>query len=248
MIQNHELRRSDGDEKSRVGVMLTSDNDVPEQEPHPDTENALSPFHGVTTGLLWHALFAFKIGSNWTSACLGPLKNTIRNELGVTNAQFGVVSSADSFINSIFPIVGGMTLDWWGPNKTTICCTTIIFVDASVAAGAVHLESWRMLAAGHVLMGLGVAILDQAQQKVGIFASFVYHWFGAGGLAFASGLENAVSSTVGMVAGMPLTRDRRERLEAEIEDRDIHPLTKREVRKPWVIYTLLILVAMIATA
>ena len=45
-------------------------------------------------------------------------------------------------------------------------------------------------------MGFGIAVLDSAQQK------FFYHWFGAGGLALAFGLENAINRTVDLVAGM----------------------------------------------
>lgn len=44
-------------------------------------------------------------------------------------------------------------------------------------------------------MGLGTAVLDSAQQK------FFYHWFGAGGLAFAFGLENAIAK-ISIVSGM----------------------------------------------
>jgi MFS family permease len=117
----------------------------------------------------WIALacvVAFPIGQNWTNASLGPLKNTLRQELGITNAQFGVIASADSFVNSIFPILGGMILDWWGPNPVTICCTVVIFLGSVVAAASIHISAWRMLVAGHVIMGFGIAILDQAQQKV----------------------------------------------------------------------------------
>lgn len=117
----------------------------------------------------WIALacvIAFPIGQNWTNASLGPLKNTLREELDITNAQFGVIASADSFINSVFPILGGMILDWWGPNPITICCTTIIFVGSVIAAVAIHVAEWRVLVAGHIVMGFGMAILDQAQQKV----------------------------------------------------------------------------------
>ncbi|KAF6799581.1 MFS transporter [Colletotrichum sojae] len=191
-------QRPFSDEKTtNVGVAITtSDDDAQAQVATSEADDELKPIPWTYKWIALACVIAFPIGSNWTNASLGPLKNTLRNELGITNAQFGVISSADSFVNSIFPIIGGMTLDWWGPNRITICCTTIIFIGASVAAAAIHLETWRMLAAGHVLMGFGVAILDQAQQK------FVYHWFGAGGLAFAFGLENAISSTVGMVAGM----------------------------------------------
>lgn len=147
----------------------------------------------------WIALacvVAFPIGQTWTNASLGPLKNTLRQELHITNAEFGVIASADSFVNSIVPILGGMMLDWWGPNPITIFCTAFISIGAVVAAVAIHVTNWRVLVGGHIIMGLGVAVLDQAQQK------FIYHWFGVGGLAFAFGLENAISGTVGLVAGM----------------------------------------------
>ncbi|GKT90674.1 major facilitator superfamily transporter [Colletotrichum tofieldiae] len=65
----------------------------------------------------WIALLcvvSLPIGHTWTGSALGPLKNTLRIELGVNNAQFGVISSADAFVNTVFPIVGGLVLDWWG--------------------------------------------------------------------------------------------------------------------------------------
>ena len=54
---------------------------------------------------------AFPIGTNWADSSLGPLKNTLRTEMGITNTQFGVISSSDAIINSVWPIVGGIMLD-----------------------------------------------------------------------------------------------------------------------------------------
>ncbi|KAH6949447.1 hypothetical protein HG530_014505 [Fusarium avenaceum] len=147
----------------------------------------------------WTALcliIALPIGHTWTGSALGPLKNTLREELGINNTQFGVISSADAFVNTIFPIVGGLILDWWGPNIITLCCTSVILVGSVVAAIGVQVGLWRLLVSGHVLMGFGIAVLDSATQK------FFYHWFGASGLALAFGLESAISSTVGLVSGM----------------------------------------------
>ncbi|RSL94754.1 hypothetical protein CEP52_012444 [Fusarium oligoseptatum] len=147
----------------------------------------------------WTALFliiTLPIGHTWTGSALGPLKNTLREELGINNTQFGVISSADAFVNTIFPIVGGLILDWWGPNIVTLFCTSIILVGSIVAAVGVQIGLWRLLVSGHVLMGFGIAVLDSATQK------FFYHWFGASGLALAFGLESAISSTVGLVSGM----------------------------------------------
>lgn len=153
----------------------------------------------IPWGYKWVAL-AFLVvlpfGSNWTDASLSPLKSTLRRKLNVNNAQFGVISSADAFVNTLFPILGGVMLDWWGPNAITVCCTAVIFVGSVVAAAATLSDAWRLLVGGYVLMGFGIAVLDSAQQK------YFYHWFGASGLAFAFGLENAIASSTSLVAGM----------------------------------------------
>jgi hypothetical protein len=39
-------------------------------------------------------------GVNWADSALGPLRNTLRNEMGINNEQFGVIASADAIINS----------------------------------------------------------------------------------------------------------------------------------------------------
>ena len=117
----------------------------------------------------WTALFlviTLPIGHTWTGSALGPLKNTLREELGINNTQFGVISSADAFVNTIFPIVGGLILDWWGPNIVALCCTSVILVGSIVAAVGVQIGLWRLLVSGHVLMGFGIAVLDSATQKV----------------------------------------------------------------------------------
>ena len=127
---------------------------------------------------------------------MGPLKSTLRRELGITNTQFGVISAADGIVNSIWPILGGICLDWFGPNIIVIMCTGIIAIGSVLAALAINLSTWRLLVGGHVLMGFGIAVLDSAQQKL------FYHWFGASGLAFVFGLESAVARTISLAAGM----------------------------------------------
>ncbi|OAL46303.1 MFS general substrate transporter [Pyrenochaeta sp. DS3sAY3a] len=147
----------------------------------------------------WVALacvISLPLGRRWASSTLGPLKNTLRNELGINNAQYGVMSSADGLVNTLLPIFGGMLLDWWGPNSVTLVCTTVMLGGNALAAGATNLGKWRVLVAGQIIEGLGVAVLDSAQHK------FFYHWFGARDLGFAFGIDNAVAKAVGIAAGM----------------------------------------------
>ena len=153
------------DEKDATVQVSGTPSDQDSNSPAED-EPADKPIPWTYKWIALACVIAFPIGQNWTNASLGPLKNTLREELNITNAQFGVIASADSFVNSIFPILGGMILDWWGPNPVTICCTVIIFIGSVIAAAAIHVTAWRMLVAGHIVMGFGIAVLDQAQQKV----------------------------------------------------------------------------------
>ncbi|KAK1469199.1 hypothetical protein CMEL01_00966 [Colletotrichum melonis] len=185
------------EEKTQRDIDIQALGISPADLPPIDTED--ETLQRIPWSYKWIALLcvvSLPIGHTWTGSALGPLKNTLRNELGVNNAQFGVISSADAFVNTVFPIVGGLVLDWWGPNLVTLCCTAVILVGSVVAAAGVQVGLWRVLVSGHVLMGFGIAVLDSATQK------FFYHWFGASGLAFAFGLESAIANTVSLVSGM----------------------------------------------
>ncbi|KAM5354901.1 hypothetical protein ACJ41O_001547 [Fusarium nematophilum] len=93
-----------------------------DRQKHPQADvNVIEPNDESTAPLRipgkykWIALFCvitLPIRYTWTGSALGPLKNTLRNELGINNTQFGVISSADAFVNTIFPIVGGLVLNW----------------------------------------------------------------------------------------------------------------------------------------
>ncbi|PSN64738.1 MFS general substrate transporter [Corynespora cassiicola Philippines] len=200
-------------EKEQLDKTGASINPVEIQEPHHnpnDSQYSVGPhdharldFNSAAYKIPWKykilaliCIVSLPIGHTWTGASLGPLKNTLRNELGITNTQFGVISASDAIVNSIWPIIGGILLDYFGPNIIILCCTFIVLVGSILSGLAVNLGLWRLLAGGHILMGFGIAVLDSATQK------FFYHWFGAGGLALAFGLESAVSRTVDLVAGM----------------------------------------------
>jgi MFS family permease len=138
-------------------------NESPEETTNPSSLTTI-PWRYKWTALL--CFITLPIGHTWTGSALGPLKNTLREELGITNAQFGVISSADAFVNTVFPIIGGIILDWYGPNIVTLFCTNIVLVGSAIAAAGVQVGLWRVLVAGHVLMGFGIAVLDSATQKV----------------------------------------------------------------------------------
>ncbi len=204
----HPTEHDSASNKIHVGIA-----DVEISEPHgskkppksPDTprSHARLDIDSVAYRVPWkYKVFALilvvslPVGHTWTGASLGPLKNTLRNELGITNTQFGVISASDAIVNSIWPIIGGLLLDHFGPNVIVLCCTGIVLVGSILAGLGVNLGYWRLLTGGHIFMGFGIAVLDSATQK------FFYHWFGIGGLALAFGLESAVSRTVDLTVSL----------------------------------------------
>lgn len=135
--------------------------DVTAVEALHDHENDQDTSLQIPWSYKWLALLcivSFPIGTTWTQASLGPLKNTLRQELKVTNTQFGVIDSADAIVNSVWPVMGGILLDWYGPNIVIPICTTVIFVGSLLSAVSINIINWRMLAGGNILMGFGIAV------------------------------------------------------------------------------------------
>lgn len=76
--------------------------EVPELESSEETPQVEVEFE-VPWKIKWASLIAIMLlplGVNWASASLGPLKATLRKELGINNEQFGVISSADAIVNT----------------------------------------------------------------------------------------------------------------------------------------------------
>jgi hypothetical protein len=83
-----------------------------------------------------------RVASYWFSSSLGPLKTTLKAELGITNAQYGVVSgplcpsahhladlaslqlaSANKLVNTVMPLVSGIAMDYFGAEYTSLAAS-----------------------------------------------------------------------------------------------------------------------------
>jgi hypothetical protein len=64
----------------------------------------------------------------------------------------------------IWPLVGGIILDWVGVDVVAPVCTTTILFGSLIAATGVEIGNWRVLAGGYILQGFGTALLDSCQQ------------------------------------------------------------------------------------
>ena len=94
----------------------------------------------------------------------------------------------------IWPLIGGIILDWVGVDVVAPACTVIILIGSIVSASGIEITNWRLLAGGYIIQGFGTALLDSCQQVY-------FHAFGGRrGLALAFGLENAIANSTGLIS------------------------------------------------
>ncbi|KIY71911.1 MFS general substrate transporter [Cylindrobasidium torrendii FP15055 ss-10] len=133
-------------------------------------------------------------GSSFSENTLGPLKSTFKKELGITNAQYGAISSATSLVNTILPIIGGFILDYYGICWGSMLSSVFIFLGATISAAGSNAESFTLVIVGRIVLGFGSTVIESAGSKI------LAHWFQHRGLAFVYGLDIAWGKIIVLIA------------------------------------------------
>ncbi|KAJ7814918.1 major facilitator superfamily domain-containing protein [Mycena olivaceomarginata] len=142
----------------------------------------------------------FTIGSNWATAALSPLKSTLKAELKINNAQYGVIASANSLVNTL-PVIGGIAIDWFGPEWGSMLSSVCVFLGTLVSGIGASRSSYRALVAGNVILGLGSNTIESCQSKL------YTHWFYGNHLGFVYGVDIAfgrVINTISKATSIPI--------------------------------------------
>ncbi|KAK8849827.1 hypothetical protein IAR55_005163 [Kwoniella newhampshirensis] len=142
----------------------------------------------------------FSTGSVIMQDVSTPLKSTFRKELGITNAQYGTVSSATSLVNTVLPIIGGIGMDRWGATYAAIISSIFVVVGALAA----NTNTYGVLIGGLIIMGFGSTVIQAAQNKLYV------HWFRGSSLGLVIALNMAwqqrITSIIARAAAVPMTR------------------------------------------
>ncbi|ORY67943.1 major facilitator superfamily domain-containing protein [Leucosporidium creatinivorum] len=153
-------------------------------------------------GWAFFLVITFNLASYWFSSSLGPLKTTLKAELGIDNAQYGVLSSANKLVNTVMPLISGIAMDYYGAEYTSLAASTVILLGALLSGIGASVTSYGLLVAGEVVVGFGTIAIQTAQLK--IFS----HFFLGTHLGVVYGLENAANRIVVVVAkatAIPIT-------------------------------------------
>ncbi|RKP12917.1 major facilitator superfamily domain-containing protein [Piptocephalis cylindrospora] len=133
-------------------------------------------------------------GSHFVVHSLNTLKATLKAELPIDNAQYGVLQSTNSLINSIIPLLGGVLMDRFGTGAGSILCTGLILLGSGLTAIAAEVRSYGLMLMARVLFGMGSGTIVVAQESI------LSTWFRGKGLAMTIGLQIATSRLFGFLA------------------------------------------------
>ncbi|KAF7293068.1 MFS transporter [Mycena indigotica] len=136
----------------------------------------------------------FTIGSNWASASLSPLKSTLKKELHINNARYGVIASANSLVNTVMPVIGGVAIDWFGPEMGSLLSSVAVLLGTLISGIGASKASFGTLVAGNVIMGLGSSTIETCQSKL------YTHWFYGNHLGLVYGVDIAFGRVINTVA------------------------------------------------
>lgn len=131
------------------------------------------------------------------------LRRTLSAFTDGIDAQYGAISSASSLANTILPVLGGMSIDYWGATYAAIICSIFISVGAIVSACGANTTQFSLVIAGRILMGFGSMLIESAQLKL------YTHWFQGSHLALVIGLDLAwsrVLSVISRATAVPMSR------------------------------------------
>lgn len=114
-------------------------------------------------------------------------EDAIRKQTGMTENEFGFLSSVYSWPNVILPLFGGMAIDIFGVRIAALVFTCLVTLGSLLFTLGLSMESTTMLIVARVVFGLG-----GESQNVSSLA-FITKWFRGKELAFAVAIDIAVS-------------------------------------------------------
>ncbi|KAJ1918158.1 hypothetical protein H4219_002799 [Mycoemilia scoparia] len=141
------------------------------------------------------------VGAHYSAHTLGSLKATIKEELGITNAQYGALQSTVSMVNTFLPLLGGIFIDTFGTATGSILATIFITIGNTIISISTHQRSFHTMVVGKILYGLGSGAIVTIQETI------LGHWFKGRSLSIALALQissSRVASFLSMGTAVPI--------------------------------------------
>ena len=135
----------------------------------------------------WLALILISLamfGNYYIYDSISPLADLLKEQLGFSDSNIGLLNAIYSFPNIIMVLIGGFIIDRIGTRKSVFIFTILIMIGAVVTAIKGDLVT---MASGRLIFGLG------AESMIVAITTIVARWFKGKELSFAFGINLTVA-------------------------------------------------------
>ncbi|KAI7847090.1 major facilitator superfamily domain-containing protein [Circinella umbellata] len=122
------------------------------------------------------------------------MKNTIKQEFGISNSQYGVIQSTVSIVNTVLPVIGGIFVDAFGTVPGSIITTILVTSGNTLVAISTSTSSLPTMIFGRILYGIGSGTVVIVQETI------LSQWFKGRSLAAVMALLLTVSRLASFMA------------------------------------------------
>jgi MFS family permease len=123
-------------------------------------------------------------GNYYIYDSVSPLADVLKNQLGFSDSNIGLLNAIYSFPNIIMVLIGGIIIDKIGTRKSVFIFTILIMLGAVITALWANIYP---MAAGRLIFGLG------AESMIVAITTIIARWFKGKELSFAFGLNLTVA-------------------------------------------------------
>jgi MFS family permease len=123
-------------------------------------------------------------GNYYVYDAVSPLADLLKDQLGFSDSNIGLLNAIYSFPNIIMVVIGGIIIDRFGVKKSTLLFATLCMVGAVITASTGTL--WIM-AAGRLIFGMG------AESLIVAVTCAIAKWFRGKELSFAFGVNLTIA-------------------------------------------------------
>jgi MFS family permease len=131
-------------------------------------------------------------GSYYAYDALSPLADVLKEQLGFSDSNIGLLQAIYSFPNIFTVVMGGLIIDRLGLRKALLMFGVLCVVGPAITAASGHLS---LMAAGRLIFGMGAESLNVA------VITALARWFKGKELSFAFGI-NLTSARLGSFAAL----------------------------------------------
>jgi MFS family permease len=124
-------------------------------------------------------------GNYYVYDSIGPVAEILNRELGFSDTQIGTLNAIYSLPNIFLLLIGGVIVDRFGAPAVIVITTGLCFAGAVITSSS---GDFTTMVIGRLIYGLGAEVM-----LVGATVAIAIWFGGAGGVAFAMGLNLSVA-------------------------------------------------------